>query len=79
MVESLEEDIRSFFLENPNAVYEAGNLSSYERLLAHACCSYNRLVSRSKEDMTNTYWFQGRFSLAFFIKVLTRAIVERGD
>ena len=48
MVESLEDDIRSFFEASPNSVYIAGHLSSYERLLAHACCAYNRLSSRSE-------------------------------
>ena len=48
MVENLEEDIRSFFMAKPNSVYIAGDLSSYERLLAHACCTYNRLSSRSE-------------------------------
>ena len=49
MVESLEQDITNFFTEKPDSVYVADDLSSYERLLAHACCSYNSLTSRSKK------------------------------
>ena len=53
MVRGLEEDILDFFTEHPDAVYVADTLSSYERLLAHACCAYNRLTSRSKHLLFN--------------------------
>ncbi len=48
MIEGLEEEIRDFFSKRPNDEYYARGLSSYERLLAHACSSYNSLLSQSR-------------------------------
>ena len=47
MLEALESEITDFFIANPNSKYIASNLTSYERLLAHATSSYNKLYSRS--------------------------------
>ena len=47
MLDGLENEIREFFLANPNSKYVATDLSSYERLLAHAASSYNHLYSSS--------------------------------
>ena len=49
MVEFIECEIRSFFSANPSdpdAAFTFAGLSSYERLLAHACSAYNSLHSR---------------------------------
>ena len=48
MLEHLEEQIISHFLENPKESFEVSDLSSYERLLAHTCSMYNSLNSQSK-------------------------------
>jgi len=47
MLEHLEEQIISHFLENPKESFEVSDLSSYERLLAHTCSMYNSLNSQS--------------------------------
>lgn len=49
MIEGLESDIRSFFEQNPDSgsKYVLSGLTSYERLLAHACSNYNLLNSNS--------------------------------
>eukprot|EP00096_Caligus_rogercresseyi_P004950 TRINITY_DN1962_c0_g2_i2.p1 TRINITY_DN1962_c0_g2~~TRINITY_DN1962_c0_g2_i2.p1 ORF type:complete len:255 (+),score=62.34 TRINITY_DN1962_c0_g2_i2:73-837(+) len=47
MLSRLEEDIVNFFMENPKSFYIADELSSFERLLAHACSSYHYLQSHS--------------------------------
>ena len=47
MLEGLENQIREFFIANPDTEYITSDLSSYERLLAHAASSYNHLSSRS--------------------------------
>jgi len=48
---ALEKDIIDFFRDNPKAAYVADdNLSSYERLLAHAASKYHHLQSRSFDD-----------------------------
>jgi len=45
---ALEKEITNFFLENPRSEYVADdNLSSYERLLAHAASKYHNLQSKS--------------------------------
>lgn len=50
MVEFLECEIRSFFSANPSAdSFTFTGLSSYERLLAHACSAYNALQSTSSD------------------------------
>ena len=48
MLEALESEITEFFSIQPDAVYVVGGLSSFERLLAHACSAYNFLQSNSK-------------------------------
>ena len=53
MVEFIECEIRSFFSANPSdadAAFTFAGLSSYERLLAHACSAYNSLNSSSSDD-----------------------------
>ena len=50
MIEGLENDIREFFTQNPNHKYILSGLTSYERLLAHACSNYNLLNSNSLDD-----------------------------
>lgn len=47
MVEGLEDRIRSFFESKPSESLYLTGLSSYERLLAHACSAYNYLHSKS--------------------------------
>lgn len=43
----LEEEVVSTFTGDPSAVYISPELSSYERLLLHGLCQYNRLKSKS--------------------------------
>lgn len=50
MLEGLENDIRKFFIQNPNKDYIVEELSSFERLLAHAASAYNFLQSHSFND-----------------------------
>nr|ACO15121.1 C19orf22 homolog [Caligus clemensi] len=47
MLSRLEEEIVDFFTENPHSFYIADELSSFERLLVHACSSYHCLRSYS--------------------------------
>ncbi|XP_040579556.1 R3H domain-containing protein 4 [Lepeophtheirus salmonis] len=47
MLAGLESEIIDFFTKNPQSSYIAEELSSYERLLAHACSSYHCLYSYS--------------------------------
>jgi len=47
MLEGIEEKITETFLTNPNSEFVAENMSSFERLLLHALCSYNSLNSYS--------------------------------
>jgi len=47
MLEGLENKVTETFLINPNTEYVADSLSSFERLLLHAICSYNSLNSHS--------------------------------
>ena len=68
MVEFLECEIRSFFSgANPSAdsaeaaeaaVLTFAGLSSYERLLAHACSAYNSLHSSSSGTQFNRLNFR---------------------
>ena len=67
MVEFLECEIRSFFSgADPSADSEAAEaavltfagLSSYERLLAHACSAYNSLHSSSSGTQFNKPYFR---------------------
>jgi len=48
MLEVIDDQIVGFFQVDPDGVYVAEGLSSYQRLLAHACCAYNGLASKSK-------------------------------
>ncbi|XP_068204486.1 R3H domain-containing protein 4-like [Palaemon carinicauda] len=43
----LEEEVIGAFTGDPSAVYISPELSSYERLLLHGLCQYNRLKSKS--------------------------------
>ena len=73
MVEFLECEIRSFFSgANPSAdsaeaaeaaVLTFAGLSSYERLLAHACSAYNSLHSSSSGTQFNMPNFRFSFKL----------------
>ncbi|XP_059197869.1 R3H domain-containing protein 4 [Centropristis striata] len=47
-LEVLEENLVSFFRDEPRSVYET-NLSSFERLLLHSICQYMDLVSASTD------------------------------
>jgi len=47
MLEGIEEKITETFINNPNSEYVAEDMSSFERLLLHALCSYNALNSYS--------------------------------
>jgi len=47
MLEGLENKVTETFLTNPNTEYVADSLTSFERLLLHAICSYNSLNSHS--------------------------------
>ena len=48
MLEGLDREICDFFETDPDAVYISQSMSSYERLLAHACSMYYQLRSQSK-------------------------------
>ncbi len=48
MLEGLDREICDFFEADPEAVFISQGLSSYERLLAHACSMYYQLRSQSK-------------------------------
>lgn len=47
MLEGLENKINETFTSNPHSEYVMEDLSSFERLLLHAVCSYNALNSHS--------------------------------
>lgn len=47
MLEGLDKEICDFFESDPEAVFISQGLSSYERLLAHACSMYYQLRSQS--------------------------------
>jgi len=47
MLEGIEEKITETFINNPNSEFVAEDMSSFERLLLHALCSYNALNSYS--------------------------------
>jgi hypothetical protein len=48
MLESVENALSDYFQASPSGRFSEEGWSSYERLLAHACCAYNGLTSRSK-------------------------------
>lgn len=62
MLDGVESQIRTFFSANPRAEFVSSDMSSYERLLAHAASKYNRLISRSE------YRFS-QFSVMLHIKI----------
>ena len=64
MLEHLEEQIISHFLENPKESFEVSDLSSYERLLAHTCSMYNSLNSQSK--ITNSHYSKSQIFVQKF-------------
>ena len=59
MLEGIEEKITETFTTNPNSEFVAEDMSSFERLLLHALCSYNSLnsysegVNRTSHDNNN--------------------------
>ncbi|XP_075944305.1 R3H domain-containing protein 4 isoform X1 [Anarhichas minor] len=48
-LEVLEENLLSFFIDQPHSVYTTNLASSFERLLLHAVCQYMDLVSASSD------------------------------
>jgi hypothetical protein len=62
ILENLEEQIREHFICNPGKQFVASNLSSYERLLAHVCSTYNQLDSQSNSKSTHYFFKNRRFS-----------------
>ncbi|XP_068591016.1 R3H domain-containing protein 4 isoform X1 [Cebidichthys violaceus] len=48
-LEVLEENLLSFFTDQPHSVYTTNLASSFERLLLHAICQYMDLVSASSD------------------------------
>jgi hypothetical protein len=52
ILEAVDRDICDFFVDDPAAMFVSQSMSSFERLLAHACSIYYQLKSYSKLTKT---------------------------
>jgi hypothetical protein len=51
MLEGLDKEICDFFESDPEAKFVSQKMTSYERLLAHACSMYYQLKSQSESQL----------------------------